>query len=71
MGAARSPDAAWQKQERLDALNPDPNKFLPLAPDFVVELMSANDSVSKQPKNKMVEYRETGSLGWLIDPNES
>jgi len=34
-GADRSPDAAWVRQERLDALNPmpDPDKFLPLAPD--------------------------------------
>lgn len=36
-GAIRSPDAAWVKKERLNALNPDPDKFLPLAPDFVVE----------------------------------
>jgi len=30
-GADRSPDAAWVRQERLDALNPipDPDKFLP------------------------------------------
>lgn len=67
-GAARSPDAAWVKQERLDALNPDPNNFLPLAPDFVVELMSANDGI-ETTQNKMQEYRENGvCLGWLIDP---
>ena len=66
--ANRSPDAAWVRQERLDALNPDPDKFLPLAPDFVVELRSATDEL-KLLQNKMQEYRENGvRLGWLIDP---
>jgi len=69
-GADRSPDAAWVRQERLDALNPipDPDKFLPLAPDFVVELMSGNDSLEKT-QVKMQEYRDNGvRLSWLIDP---
>jgi len=50
-GADRSPDAAWVRQETLDDLNPDQTSS-PLAPDFVVELMSANDSPEKQ-QNKM------------------
>lgn len=69
-GADRSPDAAWVRQEILDALNPipDPDKFLPLAPDFVVELMSGNDSLEKT-QAKMQEYRDNGvRLSWLIDP---
>lgn len=44
-GANRSPDASWVSRERLEALNPDPAKFLPLAPDFAVELRSASDSL--------------------------
>lgn len=69
-GADRSPDAAWVRQERLDELNPipDPDNFLPLAPDFVVELMSGNDSLEKT-QAKMQEYRDNGvRLSWLIDP---
>jgi Uma2 family endonuclease len=67
-GANRSPDAAWVKLERLNALNPDPDKFLPLAPDFVVELMSASDTL-EQVQAKMQEYIENGvRLGWLINP---
>jgi len=67
-GADRSPDAAWVRQERINALNPDPDKFLPLAPDFVVELMSATDNL-KTTQAKMQEYRDNGvRLGWLIDP---
>ncbi|MUL35575.1 Uma2 family endonuclease [Gloeocapsopsis dulcis] len=67
-GANRSPDAAWVKQERIDALNPDPDKFLPLAFDFAVELMSASDDL-ETTQAKMQEYCDNGvRLGWLIDP---
>jgi Uma2 family endonuclease len=69
-GANRSPDVAWVQQERLDALNPDPDRFLPLAPDFVIELMSANDTLEKT-QAKMREYRDNGvRLGWLIYPKK-
>jgi Uma2 family endonuclease len=67
-GAQRSPDVAWVEKSRIEALNPDPNKFLPLAPDFLIELRSASDSLSKL-QEKMQEYRANGvRLGWLIDP---
>lgn len=67
-GADRSPDASWVRWERLQALNPDPAKFLPIAPDFAVELRSASDSLNTLPK-KMQEYIDNGvRLGWLIDP---
>jgi Uma2 family endonuclease len=69
-GAVRSPDAAWVKQERLDALDYNPEKFLPLAPDFVIELRSASDS-AKDLRDKMKEYMDNGvRLGWLINPQE-
>ena len=67
-GANRSPDASWVRKERLEALNPDPSRFLPMAPDFVVELRSATDNL-KTVQQKMQEYLENGvRLGWLIDP---
>jgi Uma2 family endonuclease len=67
-GANRSPDASWVSRQRLVALNPDPAKFLPMAPDFAVELRSANDSL-KTLQQKMQEYIDNGvRLGWLIDP---
>ncbi|MGF1601879.1 MAG: Uma2 family endonuclease [Thermosynechococcaceae cyanobacterium] len=69
-GADRSPDAAWVKQERLETLNPDPAKFLPLAPDFVMELRSATDNLTTL-QAKMEEYRANGvRLGWLINPQD-
>ncbi|ASC71745.1 hypothetical protein XM38_026990 [Halomicronema hongdechloris C2206] len=66
----RSPDAAWVKRDRLEALNPDPDKFLPLYPDFVIELQSASDQLT-DGQAKMQEYLENGlQLGWLINPQD-
>lgn len=68
-GADRSPDASWLKLERWQALMPEERqKFLPLCPDFVVELRSPSDSLTKL-QEKMQEYMTNGArLGWLIDP---
>jgi Uma2 family endonuclease len=67
-GANRSPDASWVKLERWEALTPKERiGFLPLCPDFVVELRSPSDSL-KTLQEKMQEYRENGArLGWLIN----
>lgn len=69
-GADRSPDAAWVKLERWEALSPEQRqKFPPLAPDFVIELRSATDEL-KPLQDKMQEYRDNGvRLGFLIDPH--
>ena len=66
-GATRSPDAAWILKSRLAALpNEDLDKFLPLCPDFIVEITSPSDNLSDAQK-KMLEYIENGAqLGWLI-----
>lgn len=70
-GAMRAPDAAWVLRSRLDALAPEiKERFVPLAPDFVVELRSVSDRLSEL-QAKMEEYRDSGvRLGWLIDPQE-
>ena len=69
-GAVRSPDIAWVATERIVALNPDPEGFLPLAPDFVLELRSASDRI-KPLQDKMQEYMDNGvRLGWLINPQD-
>jgi Uma2 family endonuclease len=67
-GADRSPDAAWVCQERWDALTPEQKEgFIPLSPDFVVELRSKTDRI-KPLQDKMQEYMENQvRLGWLID----
>jgi Uma2 family endonuclease len=70
-GAERSPDLAWVKRERWDALNDEQRrKFAPLCPDFVVELRSPSDALAEL-NVKMLEYVENGaSLGWLVDAEE-
>lgn len=67
-GAQISPDAAWVKLERWNALTPEEQeKFAPIAPDFVVELRSASDTL-KPLQDKMQQYIDNGvQLGWLID----
>ncbi|MEG4529625.1 Uma2 family endonuclease [Microcoleus sp. D2_18a_D3] len=67
-GADRSPDAAWVRQERWDALTPKQKEsFIPLCPDFVVELRSKTDNMEPL-RAKMKEYMNNGArLGWLID----
>jgi Uma2 family endonuclease len=67
-GSDRSPDAAWIRQDRWDALSIEQQEtFAPICPDFVLELRSKNDSIEKL-RAKMREYIENGArLGWLID----
>jgi Uma2 family endonuclease len=55
-GAKRSPDAAWVSQERWDKLSSEEKEgFVPLCPDFVVEILSPSDSL-KATQAKMQEY---------------
>jgi len=68
-GAVRSPDIAWVRNERIEALTVKQwERFLPLCPDFVLELRSPSDSM-RRLRQKMEEYRDNGAqLGWLLDP---
>lgn len=70
-GAMRGPDAAWVLRSRLAPLSPEAKeRFLPLTPDFVVELRSPSDRFADL-RAKMEEYRDNGArLGWLVDPLE-
>ena len=68
-GATRSPDAAWVRRSRLAGLTREQKqKFLPLCPDFVIELRSPTDNL-QAVLDKMQEYLDNGAqLGWLLDP---
>jgi len=70
-GAMRSPDVSWVRRERLANLTAEQKqRFLPLCPDFVIELRSPSDPLAVI-EAKMREYVENGArLGWLIDPEE-
>jgi Uma2 family endonuclease len=67
--AVRGPDAAWILRSRLDAIPAaERAKFLPLCPDFVLELCSPTDRLAVV-QAKMEEYLANGArLGWLLDP---
>jgi Uma2 family endonuclease len=67
-GAQRSPDLAWVRKERWEALTSEERKgFAPICPDFVMELRSESDRMEPL-RTKMREYMENGAqLGWLID----
>jgi Uma2 family endonuclease len=68
-GSDRSPDLAWVELARWNALTQEQKrKFPPIAPDFVMELRSATDSLSGL-QAKMQEYLDSGvRLGWLFNP---
>jgi Uma2 family endonuclease len=68
-GARRAPDVAWVAPGRPGL--PDRKRrprFPRFAPDFVVELRSPDDRLSRL-RPKMREWIENGtSLAWLVDP---
>jgi Uma2 family endonuclease len=68
-GGTRSPDTSWVRMERWNALTEEQRKkFLPLCPNFAVELVSQTDDV-EETRSKMQEYVDNGlRLGWLINP---
>jgi Uma2 family endonuclease len=68
-GAVRAPDLAWVRDEQLNTLTEDDwDHFLPLTPDFVLELRSRSDSL-RVLQRKLEEYIQNGArLGWLLDP---
>jgi Uma2 family endonuclease len=71
-GAMRSPDAAWVRLSRLQELtHREKEQFIPLCPDFVIEVASPSDEISGL-REKMREYVQAGlRLGWLILPRST
>lgn len=67
-GATYSPDVAWVSNGRLAQLSKQQRrKFLPVCPEFVIEVMSPSDRL-KTAKEKMLAWLAEGvELGWLID----
>ena len=68
--AVRSADSAFVSQVRWDALSEqEQEQFPPLAPDFVIELMSKFDSLKDAKSKMLTDWMANGCrLGWLIDP---
>ena len=67
--AILSPDVAGVCGDRWEALTEQQqSKFVPLCPDFVLELLSPSDRLA-DAKGKMTEWLANGcQLAWLLDP---
>jgi len=67
-GGKLSPDLSWIEKSRLVGV--EIVGFIPIVPDFVIELRSATDNL--QPlQQKMQEYRRLGvKLGLLVNPQD-
>ena len=70
-GANRSPDASWILKSRWESLTlEEQQKFAPICPDFVMELISPSDNLPDLDA-KMKEYLDNGCrLGWLLNPKQ-
>jgi Uma2 family endonuclease len=65
-GGMLSPDVSWIEKSRLEGVSIV--GFIPVVPDFVIELRSATDNL-KPLQEKMKEYQRLGvRLGLLINP---
>jgi Uma2 family endonuclease len=65
-GGKLSPDVSWIEKSRLEGVNIV--GFIPVIPDFALELRSATDSLS-ETQTKMSEYQRLGvKLGLLVNP---
>jgi Uma2 family endonuclease len=75
-GGQPSPDVSWIEKSRLEGVNIV--RFIPIVPDFVIELRSSRDDAQasasdnlKPIQKKMREYQRVGvRLGLLIDPKK-
>ncbi|PSB08781.1 hypothetical protein C7B62_15580 [Pleurocapsa sp. CCALA 161] len=68
-GGKMSPDVSWIDSSRLDGI--DITGFIPIVPDFVIELRSATDRLNTL-QSKMLEYQRLGvKLGLLINPQDN
>jgi Uma2 family endonuclease len=65
-GGQLSPDVSWIEKSRLEGVSIV--GFIPVVPDFAIELRSATDNL-KPLQDKMREYQRLGvRLGLLINP---
>jgi Uma2 family endonuclease len=65
-GGKMSPDVSWIEKSRLDGI--DITGFIPIVPDFVIELRSQTDQLGVL-QAKMLEYQRLGvKLALLINP---
>jgi Uma2 family endonuclease len=67
-GGKMSPDVSWIEKSRIDGVSL--KQFIPVVPDFVVELRSTTDRLSAL-QSKLLEYQRIGvKLGLLVNPQD-
>ena len=67
-GGKLSPDVSWIENSRLEGVSL--RQFIPVVPDFLIELRSTTDRLSDL-QTKMLEYQRLGvKLGLLINPQD-
>jgi Uma2 family endonuclease len=67
-GGKMSPDVSWIEKSRLESV--DITGFIPVVPDFIIELRSQSDRLTTL-QNKMLEYQRLGvKLALLINPQD-
>ncbi|MGD0800068.1 MAG: Uma2 family endonuclease [Terracidiphilus sp.] len=68
-GSTLSPDGGWVESSRVAALSKrEQERFLPFAPDFLIEILSPSDLLSELDA-KMEQWIANGvRLAWRIDP---
>jgi Uma2 family endonuclease len=67
-GGKLSPDVSWIENSRLEGVSL--KQFIPVVPDFLIELRSTTDRLSDL-QSKMQEYHRLGvKLGLLINPQD-
>ncbi len=67
-GGKLSPDVSWIENSRLEGISL--KQFIPVVPDFLIELRSNTDSL-KDLQTKMLEYQRLEvRLGLLINPQD-
>ncbi len=70
-GSKLGPDAAWISKARLATFSvKQRRRFLPVVPEFIIELRSESDRLAEL-ESKMLDWMRNGvNLAWLIDAND-
>jgi Uma2 family endonuclease len=67
-GNLHSPLVTWVEFSRIQKLELDPEAFLPIPPDFAIELRAVATEPLETWHQQMIAYREWGvRLAWLIN----
>ena len=67
-GSALFPEAGWVSNERIAALTKEErHQFPPICPEFVVEVLSSSDRLTRSRQRMRTWIANGAELGWLID----